>query len=554
LASNITQIPIPQPQANTQATRQITVDPLQQPQGTITPIPIPGNTTNTQQPAQPAQTANSIFSGVDPSIRQGYTQTLADSLSGKIYDPFAAGSKEAMARAEANQRASTAGQIASAGFSGTGIGQQIAGGTENQLLQNRFTTLNGIEQARNEGRQNALGEARAYGTAEEGVRQYNQNFTEDQRRYNQDFAEDQSRYKDTQEWKAYEEALVNGSDADVAAAYKAATGKDLDPMAISQYRGYARKAIEQGLESGDIANQQGRQNLTTGNIAIQAAQQTLDTMKRTDAGTALSSYLTTHLDANASDPAVSGMLQKYWESLGNSGPMPKDWADQQLKAARDVRVNTEQGALNYQIDQQIAQGVMTPEQGELLKGFNLSQLTNFLVKDPTTGKVTFDTAAYLKSVSGSGADTNSIIDPATGKTRTEGSVYVGEDGNIYKVENGSETKTSLDDIAYPTISYEKQNGADVGSLNTNIGDFVKLNTEDGLQPLKLTSKLRTSDNQQYYVFTDTKGKEMRLFITGPSQGYWQTQKTTGAKYNTDGTIDHSQEKKIWVNGKKIEIK
>lgn len=415
-----------------------------------------GTTVSNQVQAPPVgntggtQPRPSLFGNTATGIGDAYTGTLRDALTGKIFDPMAAGTKEAMARAEANKRAAVAGQIAGAGFSGTGIGQQIAGGVENNLTRQRYDTMIGIEQARNEGRVNALGEARAYGTAEEGIRQYEKNFGEDVRRFDvgqsnweKTFAEDQSRYKDTQNWKAYETALETGSDADVIAAYKAATGKDLDPAAVTQYRDYYRKSKELGLESQRISND--------------AARQTVDEMKRTQAGTALSNYLATHLDSNMNDPALGPMMQKYWESLGNTGAVPPDWADQQIRAARDVRINTEIGAFNYQIDQLVASGQMKPEDAALLKDFNSGGMTQFLVRDPATGKVKFDANAYLASVSGDSTEKGTIEGQggvqikiptdADGKpTKNNGDYFFGEDGNLYTVEDGVPTSASVGDL------------------------------------------------------------------------------------------------------------
>jgi hypothetical protein len=420
----------------------------------------PPVSTNGSQAGGTTQPQPSLFGNTAGGIGDAYTGTLRDALTGKIFDPMAAGTKEAMARAEANKRAAVAGQIAGAGFSGTGIGQQIAGGVENNLTRQRYDTMIGIEQARNEGRVNALGEARAYGTAEEGIRQYEKDFgegarrfdtgqsnwergfDEDKRRYDQNFAEDKERYGDTQEWKAYEEAMRNGSDADVISAYKAATGKDLDPAAVSQYRGYYRRGQEQGLEAG--------------RVAIDTARQTLDTMKKTEAGNGLANYLATHLDSDMNDPALGPMMQKYWESLGNTGPVPQDWADQQIRAARDVRINTEIGAMNYQIDQLVASGQMKPEDAALLKDFNSGGWTQFLVRDPATGKPKFDANAYLASLSGEtedgtiegqgGVKIKIPTDASGNPTKNNGDYFYGEDGNLYTVKDGVPTSASVGDI------------------------------------------------------------------------------------------------------------
>lgn len=541
-----------QPQPTTQPTTGTTTQPVQNTQ------PVAAKPFDAMVPKPATATAATsvtpgLFSNTAPGIGDEYAKTLQESLSGKIYDPMAAGTKEAMARAEANKRAAVSNQIAGAGLTNQGIGKQYAAGTENELSRNRYDTMIGIEQARANTRQAALGEARAYGTAEQSTRltqqqfeeerrqagvseeqwnksfeearrqagvsesqwqkeydqglikfntetqqwerafteqqkqaniaqeqwnkqfdearrqagvseeQWNKSFTESQRQFGitadqwqkdfdqgiirfntqtqqwersfalsadqwnknfeqgqlvfdtqtqqwrntfeesvrqfnvsqenwqKTFDEQKSQYGDSQKWMQYEQALKTGSDADVLNAYREATGKELDPAAVAMYRGYYRQSQELSLKGQDLANK--------------TAQAALDAMKQNQTGTQLATYLSTHLNAGLSDPAVKNLVQGYWESLGNKGPVPAEWAKQQVDATRDVRVNTQIGKMNYDIDQQVAQGVMTKEQGDLLKGFNNAQLTQFLVKDEKTGQVKFDTEAYLESVNGEGTGT-----------------------------------------------------------------------------------------------------------------------------------------------------
>jgi hypothetical protein len=343
----------------------------------------------------------SLFSSAAPGVGTNYTNTLNSALTGQMYDPMAAGAKEAQARSAANARASTAGQIANAGFAGTGIGTSIAGGTDNQLAKQKYDTMIGVEQARNEGRVGALGEARAYGAAEEGVRQYEQdfgqdkmvdqrNFDEDVRRYGQDFAEkkrwydettaeDKRQYGDTQNSQAYEAALVNGSDADVIAAYKAWTGKDLDPSAVATYRGYARTAANQRLAQGAI-------DLNSG------------------VGKDLAAAITNFPDlqptaASINDPAnatVKAKLQAMWDTLpGKKGtPMDDNWAATQVKAVKDSS-NTMIMA-NKAIDDAVTGGVYTPTEGATLKSMMADKgvLAAWVPDDPSnpSGPGHFDLA------------------------------------------------------------------------------------------------------------------------------------------------------------------
>jgi hypothetical protein len=430
----------------------------------VTPAVTPATPVVNGDPLAPVATKPNLFSGTAAGVGTNYANTLNSALSGEMYDPFAAGQKEAQARAEANKRAATANQIAGAGFTGQGIGQQIASGTENELSRNRFESNIGIEKARNESRVGALGEARAYGTAEEGIRQYEQNFgqdvmvdkrnfDEDVRRYGQDYAEskrrfdtgqsnwqsefdqEKTKYKDSQAWTAYEQALATGSDADVIAAYKAATGKDLDPMAVSQYRGYYRKGQENALAAG-------AQGLEAGAVAIETAKTTLDTMKKTAAGGDLKNYLSTHLDAKGSDPEVQPMLEAYWKSLGNTGPAPEKWKNDQVAAANDPRLTTEIGQAAYQADSLFSQGLITADQRDILKSIPTEAL-RYWVKQPD-GTFKLDTQALLDSVGGSGSN-------APPEGTAPGSMYI-KDGRVYQADSAtasSEISYDPDDVWAP---------------------------------------------------------------------------------------------------------
>jgi len=134
------------------------------PQTVTTPGTTP-QTVTTPGLQKPPTVYDPLWSNTNPGIAKGFTDTLNQSLSGQIYDPFVAGQQQALATAEANKRAGTAAQVASAGFAGTGIGQQAGGATEDQLLSNRFNTNIGIEQAKNQSRLAALGMAQNYAQA-----------------------------------------------------------------------------------------------------------------------------------------------------------------------------------------------------------------------------------------------------------------------------------------------------------------------------------------------------------------------------------------------------
>jgi hypothetical protein len=219
---------------------------------------------------------NGVFQNVDPSIQQGYTSTLSDALTGKLYDPFAAGAKEALARKEASQRANTANRIADSGFSGTGIGIQAGQGTENEILQNRFASNIGIEQARANSQIAALPQALTFGQAQQ---QESQN--------------------------AFDQAVNYGSPEDVGKAYTAMTGQVLDPMAI---------------------------NTMIGNVRTTTASQTAGVVNSDFAA-----YVTNNPGATAeNDPTLKSMVQKMWTLQGNTGTPSLEWSNNAVQSVRDA--------------------------------------------------------------------------------------------------------------------------------------------------------------------------------------------------------------------------
>lgn len=98
----------------------------------------------------PAATLYGETGGVSPQspLAVSAEKVLSSQVSGTAYAPFALANKTALARSEANQRASAASQIHQAGFGGTSMGAGLGNATEAALLRNRFDNAIGLEQAR----------------------------------------------------------------------------------------------------------------------------------------------------------------------------------------------------------------------------------------------------------------------------------------------------------------------------------------------------------------------------------------------------------------------
>jgi hypothetical protein len=235
---------------------------------------------------------------------------------------------------------------------------------------------------------------------QEGVRQFDATFDENVRQFGLNFALnkwatekgislqeaafewDKKTYGDSQNWKALEAAMLTGSDADVIARYKDATGKDLDPAAVSTYRGYARTLAEQ--------------QITTGGLGIQNAMLELANLRSTTAGSDFAAYVQNNPNANpATDPVLNGMAQKLWETNGGTGPVPAEWAAARVKAVRDA--GNAIVTFNNDIDYAITSGAMTPEEGAMLKDINSKGILQFYKRD-ANGNLVFDFEAMAKAM------------------------------------------------------------------------------------------------------------------------------------------------------------
>jgi hypothetical protein len=226
-------------------------------------------------------------------------------LSGRIFDPFAVGQNEALARSEATQRASTANQIARAGFSGTGVGKQIGGATDQQILSNRFASNIALEQAKNTEKAAAMGTAQNYATAEQTAKMNAQTMAQN---------------------------ATAAAGANFAAYTQSHTNTQSDP--------------------------EGSYN---------------------------------------SDPALQKLAQAQWEALGNTGAVPKEWAVNQIKAVNDPKLNDAKVAASSAIDNEVAQGIITKEQGDAMKWAANVGIFDYMKKDDK-GNYTFDSDAYNRAM------------------------------------------------------------------------------------------------------------------------------------------------------------
>lgn len=143
----------------------------------------------------------------DPSLTGQYNNVISGMLTGSAYDPMRKANNEAMARAEAQQRANTADQVNRFGGVGQGIGSQIANATESNILQNRF----------NQNLKNAVATEEL---KQEGLNAYNDSINAEQNRFNLEQSKSEANQAISGDFASY---VQNAPDLKGATAQQIAT-------------------------------------------------------------------------------------------------------------------------------------------------------------------------------------------------------------------------------------------------------------------------------------------------------------------------------------------
>ncbi len=140
-----------------------------------------------------------------------------------------------------------------------------------------------------------------------------QQFEQGKSEFQQTFDLDKQKYGDSKAWTDFEYTAQYGSDADVIAAYKAATGKDLDPSAVAEIRGYARSKREQDITSGRLnITAQEIQNEASG-LAVDADRLTAFINAVNNGANLASANMTSGLDLTQQQ--MDGITTKYRQAV-----------------------------------------------------------------------------------------------------------------------------------------------------------------------------------------------------------------------------------------------
>lgn len=209
-------------------------------QPTVEPTTTPDETT---PPASQEDSARTV--GLD---------YLAGSLNGTTGSQIAAKQNlDNLARRQQQERSAKAQQLAQQGITGS------QAEVEMQMLRNQQESELNAAAADYQASINAEKVGIAGTLASQGLA-------------GQQFEEGKKQYGDTKAWQDFEYATQYGSDADVIAAYKSATGKDLDPASVAEIRGYARTKRAQDVASGNIS-------ITAGQISNEASRLGVDSAR-----------------------------------------------------------------------------------------------------------------------------------------------------------------------------------------------------------------------------------------------------------------------------------
>jgi hypothetical protein len=169
---------------------------------------------------------------------------------------------------------------------------------------------------------------------------------------------------------------------------------------LSQQRYGALAAIEQNKAAAQIqgmgeARQYAFENAQAQDAINQAQQENR-------AGFA--AYAQTHIDLGKLTPEELMQDQGFvhsatqlWESYGGQGPVPPQWAANQLKAATDPRLNSAIVGTNYEIDKLVEAKVIDAEKAQLLKEGNINMMFGYFKRDENDN-VVVDTEATQASV------------------------------------------------------------------------------------------------------------------------------------------------------------
>jgi hypothetical protein len=404
------------------------------------------------------------------------------------------------------------------------------------------------------------------------------------------FEEDKKRYGNEQTWKAYDAAIAAGDFDTAAKQYQTITGKSISMDQMKTYQNYINAKNQQSLTAGDIANDAARLGVTSArmqsiindinngvpvatinstygtsfdqatydsmaakykqgiqatDLSLQGAALELASMKQSKAGVDFSSYVTNNPNANMSDPSLRNAAQAYWESTGNTGPVPEQWANERIKAIRDA--GNAITKFNNDIDYAVSQGQLKPEEAALLKDINSKGILQFYKRD-ANGNVVFDYEALAKAT-GTGTGTGTTT-PGTSTingvsvTKPSGK-EIGDlfeqDGKIYRVDSDGNPEAVIPkELTWEDIAGQNL-GTDSAAYKAVLSNTKKLDLQ--YKSDALTDSWKMAPEVGQVVKATVGGKEVLLKTTykgnqdvklGFDNAYIEFEDMDGNKYYAGG--------------------
>ena len=185
---------------------------------------------------------------------------------------------------------------------------------------------------------------------------------------------------------------------------------------------------------------------TTQNAAIQ---QNIDnTQKNRDVATTKMAEIALSRPDWAANPNLAlgdqnfmSYAQQEWEASGNTGKVTPEFAYNQAKAITDPRNTNAVLKSNFQIDQMVTGGALTPDQGQALKAisspYSIALISKFIKKDDK-GNYSLDTTG-LAAAFGDTSAQSSLADPTTAEAYNPDTSDPLSDSAIATVSGGPNT-------------------------------------------------------------------------------------------------------------------
>lgn len=292
-----------------------------------------------------------ILSTLDPELQALIEKNIQGFASGEAFAAQKAASSEAFARAAGQVRAAAGG--AAGGLIGQGAAVTAQQDTEQAILS--AVGQKGLQDALAQQDMIMKGTGMAVDLAKMNTAQ--QNFlSELDFKFTGLNAQNQQFFANlTSQEKMFLENL-NSQEGLLAMQLKSNEKIQADKNWLAQQGIDLNSAQLYGYEDADG-------NWVMGSLQLQSL--AFENSMKTQAGQSFANYITANKNTNIDDPAVMQLGQALWESLGNKGPVPKDWVEARIESVRDPSLTNPILGMKSMLDEAVTSGDMTQEEADL---------------------------------------------------------------------------------------------------------------------------------------------------------------------------------------------